>query len=100
LQLFPLLLVVAAKSARVGPLAGCLDLKEADQGVSEGDGVVRPGLERGQRGFADGRDRVRGKPTEVGEVGDQPFQRGPQLIFRFPGSRYVAEFRLGFAAEA
>ncbi len=95
-----MLLVVAAEPAGVGPLAGCLDLQEADQGVAEGDGVVRPGLEGGQRRFTDGRDHPGGKAAQLGEVGEEPFQRGPQLVFRLTRGRDVVEFRPGFAAVA
>ena len=48
LQLLSLLLVVALVLARVGAFVGRFDFHEPDEHVSERDGVVRPGLERGE----------------------------------------------------
>ena len=83
LELRPLLLVVRVlEAARIGPLAGCLDLDEADEGVCASDGVVRPRLEIGKRGFANRHDSAARQSREFAEVLDEPFQRRAKLILR------------------
>ena len=100
LQFLPLLLVVAAELARIGALARGLDLDESDQGVAEGDRVIRAGLERGDRRLADGLHGILRETAKFGQIVDQSLQRRTELIFRLAGSRHVVEFRLGLGAVA
>ena len=62
LQLVPLFLVVrVVELARVGALAGRLDLDEADKRLADGDCEVGAGLQIGEAGLADQIDLSRAK---------------------------------------
>ena len=88
------------KSARIGSLAGGLDLDESDQGVAQGDCIIRTRLERGDRRLADCLYGTVRETTKLGQIGAQSFERRAKLIFRFASNGDVLEFRFGLSAEA
>jgi hypothetical protein len=91
--------IVPTELARIGAFARGLDLDESDQGVAQGDGVVRAGgLEAGDRRLADGLHGVPRETAEFGQIVDQSLERGAKLVFRFSGSGDVVEFRFGLGA--
>jgi hypothetical protein len=83
LELFPLLLVMALVFAGVGAFAGGLDFDESDQRLAKGNGVIRPGFQTGDRGFADGVECASGQSGEFREVAKQHLERRTQLVFGF-----------------
>ena len=95
MQALPLALVVAFETARVGAFSGRLELDESGQGVAQRHRVVRARALGGQRRFADRHHGAGRQPQHGGHIGDQPLERGAQLVFRFASSRYVRQLRLG-----
>ena len=91
---------MATELARIGALARGLDLDESDQGVAEGDRVIRAGLERGDRRLADCLHGILRETTEFGQIVDQSLERRTELIFRLPRDGDVVEFRFGLSAVA
>ncbi|WP_244499736.1 hypothetical protein [Tardiphaga robiniae] len=92
LQLVPLLLVVrVGELARIGALAGRLDLDEADECIADRDRVVGPGLEMGQRRLADEIDGLGRQPAEFSQRVQQRFKRCTKLIFRSADDRGVGQ---------
>jgi hypothetical protein len=76
---------VAVGGARVRPVAGRFHFHEADRHVPQRDGVIRPGLEGGERRFADGNEQPAREAAEFREIGKECFQRGAELILRLAG---------------
>ena len=101
LELRPLLPVVrVAEAAGVGSLPRRLDLDEADQGVSAGDGVVGPRLDVGERCLADHDYGARAQPRKHGKVRDEGLQRRAQLILGRSARTGVRELRFRFKPES
>ncbi|MCY4350480.1 MAG: hypothetical protein OXC25_11600 [Thiotrichales bacterium] len=100
LELHPLLLVMpVVESTRVGALARRLDLDEADQDVSAGDGVIGPRLDVGKRDLADHDHGAGAKPRKLGEIRDEGLQRRAQLILRCADRDGVRELGLRLTPE-
>jgi hypothetical protein len=93
-----LLVIVPTELARIGAFARGLDLHESDQGVAQGNGVIRAGLETGDRRLADGLHGIPRETAKLGQIVDQSLERGAQLVFRFSGSSDALEFRFGLGA--
>ena len=101
LELRPLLPVVRfSEAAGVGSLPRRLDLDEADQSVSEGDGVVGPRLDVGERRLADHDHGTGAQPRKLGEIRDERFQRRAQLILRRSAGTRIRELGFRFKPES
>ncbi|WP_211219599.1 hypothetical protein [Nevskia ramosa] len=81
-QLLPLSLVMRIlEPTWVGTLARCLQFNETDQRAVDRHRVVRPGLQIGNRGFADRRQLVRRNGAKPAQVAQQLFERRTKLVF-------------------
>ena len=82
LELIPLLFVVRIiEFAWIGAFARSLYLNETHQSVADGDGEVRTGFQRGERGFSDETHRSGGQASDLGQVSHQQFERRAELVF-------------------
>lgn len=100
LQPLPLLFVLPFVLAWVGPFAGGLDFDIADERFSQRDGVVGPRLEVRKRRFSDGDQPVSFEAADLGQVGEEAFERGAELILGFARGAGVREFGFGFVAKS
>jgi len=76
------LVVRIVEPARIGALAGSLDLDEADKSVGDRDRVIRAGVKMREARLADQMDAPRREAGDLGQSLHQRFERPAQLILR------------------
>ena len=101
LELLPLRLVVPIREPPwIGAFPGSLDLDETDKCVLDGDSVIGPRFEIGQRRLAYGDDGAFIEVKKRGKVRDERFERAAELVFGLPVSYRVGKLRCRGGPEA
>ena len=91
--------MLVLEAAGIGSLARRLDLNEADQGVSAGDGVVRPRLESASEVSPTATTLPGGNPVSSARFRDEAFQRRAQLVFGRTARAGIRELQFRFGAK-
>ena len=81
------------------PFPGALTSTKPIRAVSDGDGVVGPRLDIGERHLADHDHGAGVQPRKLGEVRDERLERGAQLILRRSARTGVRELGFRFKSE-
>ena len=96
----PLRLVVwIAEAARIGAFAGGLEFDMAGERAVDGDGVIRPRFQIGDRGLADGGEVFPLQIRKLREVAEQLLERRAELILGISADGGIRELVFRFHAE-